>query len=65
MNIMNDPEWEEKKKEFYKKPIRISYENGYIDFSKNGMKDVKHGESISYDEYLDAKEHSGINIDGI
>ena len=31
---MNDPEWEEKKKEFYKKPIRISYENGHIDFSK-------------------------------
>mgnify|MGYP004455926661 CR=1 FL=1 len=57
--ILNDPEWEEKKKEFYKKPIVINYEKGYIDFSKNGMKDVKHGESLSYDEYLDAQRAFG------
>lgn len=54
--------WKKFKKEHYGKPYVVKHEKGYIDFSPDGMKQVKDGENLSYNEYLeiqhDSCEHS-------
>lgn len=46
-------EWNKTKKDFYGTDYQVSVKNGIIDFSTNGMHDIKNGENLTYDEYLD------------
>lgn len=50
--------WEDLKKEFYRKKVRLYFLDGVIDFSPNSMKDVKNGSFKSYDEYLEIQKNS-------
>lgn len=50
--------WKEFKKENYGNPYVVKYEKGYIDFSPDGMKQVKDGENLSYNEYLEIQRKS-------
>jgi hypothetical protein len=58
MEVQNINEWEKLKKEFYGKDILSAFNGGYIDFSKKGMKDVRKGENLSYDDYLYIQKES-------
>lgn len=51
-------DWKETKKEFYGTTYQVAVENGIIDFSPKGMHDVKKGENLTYDEYLDIQYNS-------
>lgn len=51
-------DWKETKKQFYGEERLVSEENGVIDFSPDGMKKIKGGENLSYDDYLDIQYKS-------
>jgi hypothetical protein len=53
---MND--WKKIRKENYGKDTVVNYGKGYIDFSPEGMKKVKHGEALSYEDYLEIQKKS-------
>lgn len=51
-------DWNKIKKENYGKETVINYGKGYIDFFSEGMKEVKHGETLSYKDYLEIQKKS-------
>ena len=56
---MFEEDWNETKKQFYGEQNRwVDEENGVIDFSPDGMKTVKGGENLSYDDYLEIQHDS-------
>ena len=50
--------WKKFKQDHYGKHHVVKYEKGYIDFSLDGMKQVKGGENLSYNEYLEIQRDS-------
>lgn len=57
--LMFEEDWNETKKQFYGEQNRwVDEENGVIDFSPDGMKTVKGGENLSYDDYLEIQHDS-------
>ena len=64
-----DDDWKETKRDFYAQNYQVMVENGIIDFSTDGMKSVRNGEHLSYDEYLDIQYYSlghiKSNLEGI
>ena len=51
---MNDKEWKEMKKEFYKTDYVVTTDEGSIDFGPENFKKLKkNGNNITYDQYLD------------
>lgn len=50
--------WKKIKKDHYGKSCVVQLEKGYIDFSSDGMKQVKDGENLSYNEYLEIQHDS-------
>jgi len=51
-------EWKEFKKQHYGKYCLVRYGKGFIDFSPDGMKRVKNGEGLSYNQYLEVQRNS-------
>lgn len=51
-------DWNKTKKEFYKSGYQVMVEDGIVDFSTKGMRDVKNGENLTYNEYLDIQHAS-------
>ena len=53
-----EEKWQECKAEFYKRGYLVITEWGLINFGEKSMKDVKGGENLTYDEYLDAQKRA-------
>lgn len=63
-------DWERDKKEFYgRENCIVTFDGGTIDFSPDGMKDVKGGKNLTYDEYLDIQHdswnHTKSSLEGV